>query len=1054
MNTHAPSSDPPVKILIVEDSPTQAQRLQHILEQEGYEVGVARNGRLALDMMPRFRPALIISDVIMPEMDGYELSRRIKAQPDLRNIPVILVTTMSDPQDVIHGLECGADNFVLKPYDERYMLARVRYALVNREMRREQDMGLGVEIYFNDQRHFITADRLQILNLLLSTYDAAIQRNKDLTQTQESLGQRSAEVAAVNRFLDSVIETIPDMLFVKDAADLRFVRFNRAGEELLGYSRDELVGKNDYDLFPEAEADAFTSKDQEVLTRGMVLDIPEEPIHTRNKGDRILHTKKIPIFDSKGRPLYLLGISRDVTEKKKLEDALRKRNEELSKSQEDLQWSNSELNKLRLALEARVNQRTQQLTAVVEALRESEARTRLTIDTAMDAVVAMDAHGLVREWNAQAETIFGWKRDEAIGKPLAGLVIPPQHREAHARGLKRFLATSEGPILSQRLELTALHREGREFPVELAITPMLLQGEWTFSAFLRDITERKQMEERALNQNRELEQRVAQRTTELVAAREAADTANRAKSAFLATMSHEIRTPMNGMFGMLELLGLTQLDTDQRATLAIVRESSQSLLCIIDDILDFSKIEAGKLKVLPEVASVKDAIEHVRNMYAGNASSRGLLLKHSTDPRISPALMFDPLRLRQILNNFVSNALKFTSQGSIEIKAELIARTNGEERVRFVVQDTGMGISAEDQKRLFQPFSQGSGDAARQAGGTGLGLTICRRLAGMMGGSVEMVSELGKGTTMILTLSLPIADPKDLAKNRQAQLQDPARATDTARRSAPAVAQAETEGTLVLLVDDHPINRMLLMRQVHVLGYAAESAKHGIEALAKWQSRRFGIVITDCNMPEMNGYELARSIRELESGNEGKHVPIIACTANALSGEAENCFAAGMDDYLVKPVELSRLREKLDQWLPIPDATTMPEARSGTSGKHRAATATAAAAPVDRSVIAGFSGGDASTERHIFKEFRCANDEDAARLKQAIAASDGSQIIRSTHRMLGASRMVGALDFAKVCERIEYASRASDWAAVEASMGAFQQELERLNAYLDTTLFS
>ncbi|UUZ73930.1 PAS domain-containing protein [Polaromonas sp. P1(28)-8] len=274
------------------------------------------NGRLALKMLPQFRPALIISDVIMPEMDGYELSRRIKTQPDLRNIPVILVTTMSDPQDVIRGLECGADNFVLKPYDERYMLARVRYVLVNREMHREQDMGLGVEIYFNDQRHFITADRLQILNLLLSTYDAAIQRNKDLTQTQESLGQRSAEVAAVNRFLDSVIETIPDMIFVKDAADLRFVRFNRAGEELLGYSRDELVGKNDYDLFPEAEADAFTSKDQEVLTRGMVLDIPEEPIHTRNKGDRILHTKKIPIFDSKGRPLYLLGISRDVTEKR------------------------------------------------------------------------------------------------------------------------------------------------------------------------------------------------------------------------------------------------------------------------------------------------------------------------------------------------------------------------------------------------------------------------------------------------------------------------------------------------------------------------------------------------------------------------------------------------------------------------------------------------------------------------------------------------------------------------------------------------------------------
>lgn len=904
MNAQATSSDPPVKILIAEDSPTQALQLQHILEKQGYEVGVARNGRLALDMMPRFRPALIISDVNMPEIDGYELSRQIKAQPDLRNIPVILVTTMSDPQDVIRGLECGADNFVLKPYDENYLLARVRYVLVNREMHREQDMGLGVEIYFNDHRHFITADRLQILNLLLSTYDAAVQRNKELSQ-----------------------------------------------------------------------------------------------------------------------------------------------------SQEDLQRTNSELNQLTLALEERVNQRTQQLTAVVEALRESEVRTRLTIDTALDAVVAVDARGLVCDWNGQAEITFGWKREEALGKLLAELVIPPQHREAHARGLERFLVTGEGPVLNRRFEITALHRDGREFPVELAITPMRIHGEWTFSAFLRDITDRKQMEERTLNLNRELEQRVAQRTTELVVAREAADTANRAKSTFLATMSHEIRTPMNGMFGMLELLSLSRLDAEQRATLAIVRESGQSLLHIIDDILDFSKIEAGKLKVRPEVASIRDVIEDVQKTYSGNASSQGLLLKSNTDPEISPALMFDPLRLRQILNNFVSNALKFTSQGSIEIKAELIARTNGEERVRFVVEDTGMGVSAEDQTRLFQPFSQGSGDAARQAGGTGLGLTICRRLAGMMGGAVEMVSELGKGTTMILTLSLPIADPKELAKNRLAQLQEPARATDTARRSAPAVAQAETEGTLVLLVDDHPINRMLLLRQVHALGYAAECAENGAEALARWQSRQYGIVITDCNMPEMDGYELARSIRRLESANGGKRIPIIACTANALSGEAENCFAAGMDDYLVKPVELSGLRVKLDQWLPIPDAHALPQGRSGASSKHVAGTlnaATTAAVPVDRSVVAEFSGGDASTEHHIFTEFRCANDEDAARLKQAIAASDGSQIIRSTHRMLGASRMVGALDFARVCERIEHASRASDWAAVEASMGTFQQELQRLNAYLDT----
>ncbi|UUZ77176.1 response regulator [Polaromonas sp. P1(28)-13] len=197
------SSPSPAKILIAEDSPTQAKRLQHILQQQGYEVVVAGNGRIALDMAARSKPALIISDVVMPEMDGYELSNRVKADANLRDIPVILVTTMSDPQDVIRGLECGADNFVLKPYDERYLLGRVRYVLANREFHQPQEAGMGVELYFNDKKHYITAGRLQILNLLLSTYDAAIQRNKQLQNSQQELQVLNSKLAAVNRELES-----------------------------------------------------------------------------------------------------------------------------------------------------------------------------------------------------------------------------------------------------------------------------------------------------------------------------------------------------------------------------------------------------------------------------------------------------------------------------------------------------------------------------------------------------------------------------------------------------------------------------------------------------------------------------------------------------------------------------------------------------------------------------------------------------------------------------------------------------------------------------------
>ncbi|MGI8738082.1 MAG: response regulator [Gammaproteobacteria bacterium] len=339
-----------MKILIAEDSPTQAQVLRHMLEKQGYEVASANNGRAALEMAPRFGPALVISDVVMPEMDGYELSRRMKADPGLRHIPMILVTTMSDPQDVIEGLACGADTFVLKPYDEFYLLGHVRYVLLNRETRRVNDVGPGVDIHFNGQKHVIKADRVQILNLLLSTYDAAIQRNRELNRSHEELQSLNArvdaankELRAANHFLDSVIENIPNMVFVKDAQSLRFVRLNRAGEELLGYARDDLLGKCDHDVFPTEQADSFTARDREVLMGSTVVDISEEPIQTRGKGTRILHTRKVPILDEHGEPRNLLGISEDVTEQKESERQIQTLNATLEQRADQLEAANHDL---------------------------------------------------------------------------------------------------------------------------------------------------------------------------------------------------------------------------------------------------------------------------------------------------------------------------------------------------------------------------------------------------------------------------------------------------------------------------------------------------------------------------------------------------------------------------------------------------------------------------------------------------------------------------------------------------------------------------------------
>ncbi|MFZ2007482.1 MAG: ATP-binding protein, partial [Stellaceae bacterium] len=333
----------------------------------------------------------------------------------------------------------------------------------------------------------------------------------------------------------------------------------------------------------------------------------------------------------------------------------------------------------------------------------------------------------------------------------------------------------------------------------------------------------------------------------------AAAAANQAKSDFLAAMSHEIRTPMNGVLGMLELLGLSPLDSEQRHRLQVARDSSHSLLRVVNQILDFSKIEAGMLELNPEPASIAAILDDVHELYASAASGKNLLLTVSVDPRISPAVVVDHLRLQQILNNFVSNALKFTTEGSVALNAALSEHRDGADSVAFTVTDTGIGISPEGQKKLFQPFVQAERDTTRRFGGTGLGLAICRQLADLMGGVIDIDSDIGRGTTMRLTVPLPIVDPNEISNDEEsgpvtAALLD-------ARPAAPSIAAAAAEGSLVLVADDHSTNRMIMGAQLRLLGYACETAADGRQGFELWQSGRFGLVFTDCHMPEMDGYE-------------------------------------------------------------------------------------------------------------------------------------------------------------------------------------------------------
>jgi len=573
-----------------------------------------------------------------------------------------------------------------------------------------------------------------------------------------------------------------------------------------------------------------------------------------------------------------------------------------------------ELRDFNAELEQRITARTAELTRSMQQARDSQAKLQTIVDTALDAVVRMDLEGRIVGWNRQAEVIFGWRREEALGLELDKTIIPPRFRYDHKRGMQRYLTGVSSGVLDARIEVYALRRNGEEFPIELSITQVKTEerNSYEFCAFIRDISERRDREQK------------------LVTANVMAEAANIAKSEFLANMSHEIRTPMSAVIGMAYLALRTDLTVKQHEYVSKIHRAALTLLGIINDILDFSKIEAGRLEVEAIPFALEDVLANVHSVTAQRAADKQLTYVTEVAPGVPRYLIGDPLRLGQVLINLVNNAVKFTLEGKLELHCTLQGGTaDGKVQLRFVVRDTGIGMTPQQKSRLFRAFSQANGSTTRQYGGTGLGLSISQQLVRLMGGNIEVESEVDHGSTFHFDLPFAVSDAAALSvqgATHHGAAGDPVpdAAQDTASRRTARVLLAEDSA------DNQEVTRELLELQGLDVEVVADG-RAALDRLLEAGPRAYDLVLMDLGMPVLDGHEATRLLRADARFNE---LPIIAVTSHAVSGVQARCLDEGMQDFVTKPIDPQRLYSVLSRWLGmsmkvIPPKAPLPETALG-----------------------------------------------------------------------------------------------------------------------------
>jgi len=780
-------------------------------------------------------------------------------------------------------------------------------------------------------------------------------RNK--LQSQVTTLQRSE---AGRTRLASILEKTPDFVAIAKP-DGRLAYLNLAGQQMIGLAKSEQVRKLSMSaLFPKRFRDTVQNKILAEAARSGQWS-GELVLQRRDGSEFPVSIVVLAHKDSHGKIQYYAAVSRDISEQKNTE----------------------------------------------AALRESDARLRAIFDVAMDPIVTVNEQGELVEINLAAERTFRCSRRDVVGKELVELFFPESSRDRFRAGLERYKSTGEGSLLGRRLELPMLRVGNEEFLAEIAIQPVLLKGEPVFTLFVQDITERKRAEKdlkssqslylslvenlplnvirkdldgnfvfvnRAFSEllGRPVEEIVGKtdsdfypddlaqkyqhddkvllesgkmfETTEehetddgqklfvhviksvlrdtagnavgtqgifwdvtaeklaeerLQHSKEAAESSSRAKSEFLANMSHEIRTPMNAIIGMSDLVLDTPLDRQQHEYLTIVRESAESLLHVINDVLDLSKIEAGKLELVDEDFDLRAALNEMTKSQLLRAQMKGLDLRSEVDADVPEYLTGDPVRLRQVILNLVSNAIKFTERGEVVVGVQLKSQDGEHAELHFSVRDTGIGIDEEKQGVVFRAFEQADSSTTRKYGGTGLGLAICAKLVSLMQGDIWVESKLDVGSAFQFTARYGIATKPVVQR--------------------PALQPEQLTGLRVLVVDDNGNNRRILeetLRGWDVDCVSVASGSASLDALTSGDSkgREFDLMLLDVRMPDMTGFEV---VEHLRSEKIAKKTAILLLVSDDRQGDTQRCQQLGINGRLLKPIKQNELLNSFSQVLDL-----------------------------------------------------------------------------------------------------------------------------------------